>query len=328
MPTAAAEALTAVLAASAAQQFGGLQQAPAGLEAAVQEARLAHSVSDLTARLLQLGADPSHARAADGLTPLAAAIAGGHIEEAGLLLDAGADANSASAAAASPPGTATAATATPAAAAADVLANGSGAKRRRSEAGDQQEQQQQEQQQQQKPGSAGPTGGHPTPLVLAVAAGQAGLVERLLAAGADPNRQCNLALAGAAAPVPLTPLIAAVNAGSEALASRLLAAGADLHAKCFASPAGGVDWTSALSAAVLRCPEGSDGLVRLLVGAGACAPRGGGQQVGRDHPALRAAALAAQRGRADLLGLLYPPLAAALQGESEEERGGHPACLG
>ncbi len=69
---------------------------------------------------------------------------------------------------------------------------------------------------------------------------------------------------------------------------------------------------SALSAAVL---SGSLGLVRLLVSHGACAPRNGGQFIGRDHAALRAVALAAQRGRVDMLEALYPTLAKALQGE-------------
>ena len=69
---------------------------------------------------------------------------------------------------------------------------------------------------------------------------------------------------------------------------------------------------SALSAAVL---SGSLVLVQLLVSHGACGPRNGGQFIGRDHAALRAVALAAQRGRVDLLQTLYPPLAKALQGE-------------
>lgn len=69
---------------------------------------------------------------------------------------------------------------------------------------------------------------------------------------------------------------------------------------------------SALSAAVL---SGSLELVQVLVSHGACRPRNGGQFIGRDHAALRAVALAAQRGRVDLLEALYPPLAKALQGE-------------
>jgi hypothetical protein len=55
-------------------------------------------------------------------------------------------------------------------------------------------------------------------------------------------------------------------------------------------------------------------MAQLLVAAGACSGRGVATQVGQDHPALRAVALAAQRGRVDLLDLLYLPLARALHG--------------
>jgi hypothetical protein len=57
-------------------------------------------------------------------------------------------------------------------------------------------------------------------------------------------------------------------------------------------------------------------MVRVLVGAGACAGRRGGAAVGRDHPALRAVALAAARGRCDMLDAMYPPLASGLAGRS------------
>lgn len=68
---------------------------------------------------------------------------------------------------------------------------------------------------------------------------------------------------------------------------------------------------SALSSAVL---QGNQEMAQLLVAAGACSGRGGATQVGQDHPALRAVALAAQRGRVGLIDLLYPPLARALHG--------------
>ena len=77
---------------------------------------------------------------------------------------------------------------------------------------------------------------------------------------------------------------------------------------------------SALSAAVL---QGSQEMARLLVAAGACSGRGGATQVGHDHPALRALALAAQRGRVELLDLMYPPLARALYGGWVNGWGGH-----
>ena len=83
----------------------------------------------------------------------------------------------------------------------------------------------------------------PTPLVLAVAVGSAQLVSRLLAAGADVNRQCTMQLAGSQAAVALTPLIAAVNLGSAPMVQQLLEAGADLHQKCIAPGSSGVEWT-------------------------------------------------------------------------------------
>ena len=60
--------------------------------------------------------------------------------------------------------------------------------------------------------------------------------------------------------------------------------------------------------------QGNQEMAQLLVAAGACSGRGVATQVGQDHPALRAVALAAQRGRVDLLDLLYLPLARALHG--------------
>lgn len=59
---------------------------------------------------------------------------------------------------------------------------------------------------------------------------------------------------------------------------------------------------------------GSCEMVRLLVEHGACGGRNGGARVGHNHPGLKAAALAAQLGRADMLDVIYPPLAGALQG--------------
>ena len=86
---------------------------------------------------------------------------------------------------------------------------------------------------------------------------------------------------------------------------------------------------SALSAAVL---SGSADMVRLLVDAGACTGgRGGnsGGHVRRGHPALRAVALAAQRGRVDMIEVLYPPLVQALQGEGGvSEVGRHDISMG
>ena len=60
--------------------------------------------------------------------------------------------------------------------------------------------------------------------------------------------------------------------------------------------------------------QGNQEMAQLLVAAGACSGRGGATQVGQDHPALRAVALAAQRGRVGLIDLLFPPLARALHG--------------
>jgi hypothetical protein len=76
-----------------------------------------------------------------------------------------------------------------------------------------------------------------------VAVGSAQLVSRLLAAGADVNRQCTMQLAGSQAAVALTPLIAAVNLGSAPVVQQLLEAGADLHQKCIAPGSSGVEWT-------------------------------------------------------------------------------------
>lgn len=184
------------------------------IPAAVAAATAAHSTAQLTGRLLELGADPNYVRPDDGVSPLLAAVRGGHTEAACMLLEAGAAPDGP----APPPAElAGAADAGPAAAAPP-------AKRRR-QGGD--------------PAVASPAL-QPTPLVQAAAAGSAALVERLLAAGAQPNLLCSVQ-GSRGMPVQLTPLIAAVNAGDAALVARLLEAGADVHLKC--AIANGADWT-------------------------------------------------------------------------------------
>jgi ankyrin repeat protein len=227
LQAACSEALLAVLATPPVAEH---QDYAAG--GALQSATAVHSVTELTERLLELGAAVHHVRQQDGMTPLVAALAAGQLEAAGMLLDAGAHAD--------PPAHTTALAI--AAAAAGPSAGPVNNKRRRREAAT-------------AGGSAevAPSIGQqassvtvqPTPLVLAVAADSAQLVSRLLAAGADVNRQCTMQLAGSqvGSQVALTPLIAAVNLGSAPLVHQLLEAGADLHQKCIAPGSSGVEFT-------------------------------------------------------------------------------------
>lgn len=200
--------------------------AAAALAAAVRAAAALHSVPQLARLLLQIGSGHSYVRQDDGLAPLVAAVRGGHVEAACALLDAGA------------PPDGPARPATPDAPAADRPPSQAGKRKRGGTAGAAQNGQH---------GGSGGTGSpappadQPTPLVLAVVAGSSQLVERLLKAGADANRQCKVVLPGSQAPVALTPLIAAVSAGNAALATRLLAAGAHLHCKCPQPGAGDVE---------------------------------------------------------------------------------------
>ncbi|PRW56961.1 ankyrin repeat domain-containing 50-like [Chlorella sorokiniana] len=297
---ACSEALLTVLLPQPSPGGATPDHAAAARAVAAQAAAAAHSIAQLANRLLELGADPDHVRQEDGLSPLLAAVQGGHADVAALLLEAGALPDGPAAQAAepgTPAATSVAALDTPATA--EQAAAGRSAKRKRQGEGVQQ-----------NGGQPAARPLQPTPLVQGLAARSAALVERLLAAGADVNLACSVQ-GSQGSTVQLTPLIAAVSAGDAALVARLLEAGADVHKKC--ATANGSDWTSALSAAVL---SGSLELVQLLVSHGACAPRNGGQFVARDHAALRAVALAAQRGRVDMLEVLYPPLAKALQGGS------------
>ena len=150
----------------------------------------------------------------------------------------------------------------------------------------------------------------PSPLVMAVTAGNHGLVERLIASGADVNSEsCFLSDGSATATV--TPLIAAVRVGSDVAVGQLLTAGADVHHKCPPATAGS-DWATALGAAVTA---GNASLVRGLVEAGACGNRATGLMLARRHPALRAAVQAAASGRVDLLQEIYLPIVAAVEGK-------------
>lgn len=247
---AASEALLAALGAPCR----GLTAAePASLEGHATAAAAAIEACGLPAvvsGLLELGADPSFTRQADGLCPLVAALSGGHLEAAKQLLDAGAQPDP-------PPWAAAAAAAgLPAnggsAAAASSAAGGScTSKRKRLEPGS-------------GTGSATSSGAaaaaaHPTPLVLAVVAGSRELVQQLLSLGADPNQQCTVQLAEGQAPVALTPLVAAVQTGSTSLVDCLLAAGADIHQKCVSPGSGGADWTRCAGGvwAAGRCSRGA-----------------------------------------------------------------------
>lgn len=207
--------------------------ATAARTAAAQAATAAHSASQLARRLLELGADPNHAREEDGLSPLLAAVQGGHAEVAGLLLEAGALPDGPPAQPAQPATPAAAAAGGPGAAEAAAAAEPSAVvrptKRKRQGEGGQQD-----------GGQVAARPMQPTPLVQALAARNAVLVERLLAAGADANLPCS-AQSSRDTTVQLTPLIAAVTAGDAALVARLLVAGADLHKKC--ATANGSDWT-------------------------------------------------------------------------------------
>ena len=199
--------------------------------AAAQAATAAHSAAQLARRLLELGADPNHVREEDGLPPLLAAVQGGHAEVAGLLLEAGALPDGPPAQPAQPvtPAAAGGPGAAEAAAAAGPAAVVRPTKRKRQGEGGQLD-----------GGQAAPQTMRPTPLVQALAARNAVLVEHLLAAGADANLPCSVQ-SGRGATVQLTPLIAATSAGDAALVARLLAAGPDLHKKC--ATANGSDWT-------------------------------------------------------------------------------------
>ncbi len=225
------EALLAVLLPQASTAASGSDCAAAAARtAAVHAATGAHSVMQLAARLLELGADPSHVRQDDGLSPLLAAVRGGHAEVAAVLLEAGALPEGPTSQAAEP---ATQAAASAGAAEANTSTEPAAAlrsakRKRQGEGG------------QQNGGQAAAKPLQPTPLVQALAARNAALVDCLLAAGADANRACSVQ-SGTGSTVQLTPLIAAVNAGDAALVARLLEAGADLHTKC--ATANGSDWT-------------------------------------------------------------------------------------
>ena len=214
------------------QQKGGIE---APLAAAAGAAAALHGAAGLMRRLLQLGADLSFAGQADGMSPLDAAVLGGREDAICALLEAGMPPDGMPAEVTLGGGQAETASTSPKRKRFEVVLPSGGSRQGSADPGE----------------AAAGSRAHPTPLVLAVAAANMPVVERLLAAGADANLQCSMRLGAGEAAVALTPLIAAVHSGSPAMVTRLLAAGASVHRKVSATGGGDADWT--------RCAEAGGG---------------------------------------------------------------------